>query len=168
MYSRIGCRAWEKIRKKVLEIGYLLGYQHYGCGCFIALKIPKAEMLRMKGIIYLDWDNWRKYLEDEVKNWSNSELLWWYNIWKYEYLKQRFLFIKDWVRKKTYFLPRLVQRRLAGSLIKRLTYRGVQVYFTPFGSYVQKDIEPMLYQLIYNSKILKEGKDESSRVETTY
>ncbi|MCI4463604.1 MAG: hypothetical protein JHC30_05475 [Caldisericum sp.] len=168
MYTRIGCRSWEKVRKKALEIGYLLGYQYYGCGCFIALKVLRAEMLRMKGIVYLDWDKWREYLEDEVKDWSNSELLWQYNIWKYKYLKQKYLFIKDWVKEKAYFLPKRDRRRLTGSLIKRLTYQGIQVYFTPFGPYVQKDVEPMLYQLIYNSKIIKEAKDESTGIETTY
>ena len=168
MYSRIGCRSWEKVRKKALEIGYLLGYQYYGCGCFIALKVPRAEMLRMKGIVYLDWDKWREYLEDEVKNWTNNELFWQYNIWKYKYLKQKFLFIKDWVKEKASFLPRVVQRRLIGSLIMRLNYRKVPVYFTPFGPYVQKDLEPMLYQLIYSSKILKEAKDESTGIETAY
>jgi len=168
MVSYIGCRSWEKVRKKVSEVGYLLGYQYYGCGCFIALKVPKAELLRLKGIVYLEWDDWRKYLENEVKDWGNDELLWRYNIWKYKYLKQRYLFIKDWVKEKAYFLPRLVRRRLAGSLIKRLTYRGIQVYFTPFGPYVQRDVEGLLYQLIYSSKIIKEGKDESARIETTY
>jgi hypothetical protein len=168
MYTRIGCRSWEKVRKKALEIGYLLGYQYYGCGCFIALKVPKAEILRMKGIVYLDWNDWRKYLEDEVKNWSNSELLWWYNIWKYKYLKEKFLFIKDWVKEKAGFLPRQVQRRLVSSLIDRLDYRGVQVYFTPFGHYIQKEFEPMLYQLIYSSKIIKEAINESTGIKTTY
>jgi len=168
MYSRIGCRYWIKARKKALKIDYLLGYQYYGCGCFIALKVPKAEMLRMKGIVYLDWDNWRELLEDEVKDWNNDELFWKYNIWKYRYLKQKYLFIKEWVKEKAGFLPKQIQKRLAGSLIKRLTYRGIQVYFTPFGSYVQKEVEPLLYQLIYNSKIIKEAKDESTGIETAY
>jgi len=168
MYSRIGCRCWIETRKKALTVGYLLGYQYYGCGCFIALKITKAELLRMKGIVYLDWDKWREYLEDEVKDWTNDELFWWYNIWKYKYLKQRYLFIKDWVKEKASFLPRVVQRRLAGSLIKRLNYQGVKVYFTPFGVYVQKELEPMLYQLIYSSKIIKEAKDEGTGIETAY
>jgi len=168
MYTRIGCRSWIDVRKKALEIGYLLGYQYYGCGCFIALKVPKAEMLRMKGIVYLEWGDWRKYLEDEVRNWSNGELLWWYNIWKYKYLKERFLFIKDWVKERASFLPRLVRRRLAGSLIRRLTYRGIQVYFTPFGPYVQRDVEPLLYQLVYDSKIIKEAIDEGTGIKATY
>jgi len=172
MYSRIGCRDWIEARRKALEIGYLLGYQYYGCGCFIALKVPKAEMLRMKGIVYLSWDDWRELLEDEVKNWGNSELFWRYNIWKYDYLKQKYLFIKDWIKERISFLPKQIQkqiqRRLAGSLIKRLNYRGIQVYFTPFGSYVQKEVEPLLYQLIYDSKIIKEVKDESTGIETTY
>jgi len=168
MYSRIGCRAWGKIRKRALDIGYLLGYQYYGCGCFIALKVPKAEMLRMKGVVYLDWDEWRKYLEDEVKDWTNKELLWRYNIWKYEYLKKRYLFVKDWVDEKCRFLPSQIRRRTFGSLISRLKYRGIYVFFTPFGVYVQKEVEPILYQLIYSSKIIKEVKDEGTRIEATY
>jgi hypothetical protein len=168
MYTRIGCRDWKRRRHKALKQGYLLGYQYYGCGCFIALKIPRAEMLRMKGIIYLDFDEWREYLEDEVKNWTNDELFWKYNIWKYRYLKQRYLFIKDWVKEKANFLLKRDQRRLVSSLINRLKYQGIHVYFTPFGHYIEKDIEPMLYQLVYSSKILKEVKDESTRIETTY
>jgi len=168
MYSKLGCRSWERARKKALDMGYLLGYQYYGCGCFIALKIPRAELLRTKGIVYLDWDEWRKYLEDEVKELTNKELVWWYNIWKYKYLKQNYLFIKDWIDEKCGFLTNQIRRRLFSSMISRLSYRDMPIYFTPFGVYVQKDLEPLLYQLIYNSKILKEVKDEGTRIETTY
>jgi hypothetical protein len=168
MYTRIGCRSWVDVREKALKVGYLLGYQYYGCGCFIALKIPKSEMLRMKGIVYLDWDEWREYLEDEVKDWTNDKLFWKYNIWKYRYLKRKYLFIKDWVKEKADFLSKRDQRRLVSSLINRLRYRGIHVYFTPFGHYIEKDFESVLYQLIYSSKIIKEGKDESTRIETAY
>jgi hypothetical protein len=53
-------------------------------------------------------------------------------------------------------------------LIKRLSYQGVKVNFTPFGVYVQKELEPMLYQLIYSSKIIKEVRDEGTGIETAY
>jgi len=167
MYTRIGCRDWKRARRKALKQGYLLGYHHYGCGCFIALKTPKAEMLRTKGIVYLDWDNWRKYLEDAVKNWSNEDLFWRYNIWKYAFLKQKYLFIYDWLKGKVDLSSNL-RKRLFGSLVSRLVYRNVRVYFTPFGVYVDRRVEPLLMQLLQTSKILKrEVENESKRLEAT-
>ncbi|DAD54610.1 TPA: hypothetical protein [Aquificae Conch Spring virus] len=167
MYTRIGCRDWKRARLKALKQGYLLGYQHYGCGCFVALKTSKAEMLRVKGIVYLGWDEWRKYLEDPVKSWSNEELFWRYNIWKYAFLKQKYLFIKDWLNDRVGHLPSIFKKRLFGSLVSRLTYRNVRVYFTPFGVYVDRRVEPLLLQLLQTSKILKEVEHESKRFEAT-
>jgi hypothetical protein len=165
MFSRLGCRDWKRGRLKALKQGYLLGYQYYGCGCFIALKTAKAEMLRMKGVVFLDWAEWRKYLEDAVKDWSDAELFWRYNIWKYSFLKQRYLFIKDWLKDKVEDLPSLFQRRLFGSIVSRLVYRNIRVYFTPFGVYVDRRVEPLLLQLLQTSKILKEARDEGKRFE---
>jgi hypothetical protein len=160
------------VRLKALKQGYLLGYQYYGCGCFIALKSVQAEMLRMKGIVYLDWDTWRELLEDEVKNWSDMELFWQYNIWKYDLLKRKYLFIKDWVNEQVNYLlsenTNRIRKRLYGSLISRLVYRKVRVYFTPFGVYVDRWVEPLLIQLLQSSKILKEVENESTGFKTAY
>lgn len=160
------------MRLKALKQGYLLGYQYYGCGCFIALKSVQAEMLRMKGIVYLDWDTWRELLEDEVKNWSDMELFWQYNIWKYDLLKRKYLFIKDWVNEQVNYLlsenTNRIRKRLYGSLISRLVYRKVRVYFTPFGVYVDRWVEPLLIQLLQSSKILKEVENESTGFKTAY
>jgi hypothetical protein len=168
MYSRLGCRDWKRARLKALKRGYLLGYQHYGCGCFIALKSAQAEALRMKGIVYLNWDEWRKFLEDAVKNWSNEELFWRYNIWKYDLLKRKYLFIRNWLNERVDYLSNEIRRRLYGSLISRLVYRNIQVYFTPFGVYVDRRVEPLLMQLLQTSKILKEVENESTGIKTAY
>jgi len=170
MLTKLGVRDWYKTRKRIFSEGYLLGYQWYGCGAFICLDLGEhiKMKLRAKGIVFFDtFDEWKEHLENWAKNWKDWDLLMKYNIRKYQYLKEKYLFIVPFIKRVVGDTVKEKEfNQLKGAVIKRLQYRKYPIFYTPFGIYTERGVESVLYELITSSKILKkEGLYESRAIE---